>query len=94
MAAGVGMVGGGTHVPLNHGSSSGSSNFADVLSSSSYNLNISEFNDTPNTGGDRRVDTLLGHSSLSDGNNEVHYAAGHAHHHSMHHVDQNGSQVD
>ena len=90
MAAGVGMVGGGTHVPLNHGSSSGSSNFADVLSSSSYNLNISEYNDTPNTGGERRVETLLGHSSLSD---EVHYAAGHTHHHSMHH-DPDADSID
>ena len=90
MAAGIGMVGGGTHIPLNHSSSSGSSNFADVLSSSSYNLNISEYNDTPNTGGERRMETLLGHSSLSD---EVHYAAGHTHHHSMHH-DPDADSID
>ena len=71
------MVGTATHIPINHGSS-GSSNFADVLSSS-YNLNIADYNEPANHSEERRVETLLGQSTLQDGGNETSYTSGHPH---------------
>ena len=87
------MVGGGTNIPLNHGSSSWSSNVTDVLSSSSYNVNISQYKDTPNTIEGKRMEALLEHSNQSDGSNEVHFAASHTHQHSNHH-DTNTDSTD
>ena len=84
------MVGTASHIPVNHGTSGGS-NFADVLSSS-YNLSIADYNE-PSHSEDRRVETLLGQSSIHDGGNEASYTSGHSHSHAIQH-EANVDSVD
>lgn len=72
------MVGTASHIP----GPTGASNFADVLSSS-YSTSIADYNE-PSHSEDRRVETLLGQSSIHDGINEASYASGHSHSHAIH----------
>ena len=82
------MVGTATHIPIHLGAS-GSSNFPDVMSSN-YNLSIAEYNEGSHSE-ERRVETLLGQSSLHDGGNEVSYSSGHSH---SHNINQDTTNVD